>query len=315
MLSFGLTPHDVGKRVVVRRKVDDHPLFTDILGDLVELTETYLTVRTDGGEVRVPLSSVHRAKTVPARTTRRATEIAALELAAAKAWPAPISERLGDWWLRSAEGFTGRANSALPVGDPGMRLPAAIEAVAAFYHDLGRTPLIDVPQPLAQPVADAALLAGWLPECTVLVQTIGLPELIAATPAGDDFSLNDRPDDAELALIAGSRGPLPPAALHVLTAVDQVVFARYADQGALIARGRGTVTDGWLGLFGIETIPAARRRGLAQAAVGRLARWGAQHGATRAFLQVESHNEAAIALYARLGFVNHHRYTRFALTA
>ena len=44
-----------------------------------------------------------------------------LEGAAALHWQAPETERLGDWLLRAAEGFTGRANSALPVGDPGAR--------------------------------------------------------------------------------------------------------------------------------------------------------------------------------------------------
>ncbi|MBB5871677.1 ribosomal protein S18 acetylase RimI-like enzyme [Allocatelliglobosispora scoriae] len=304
---------------MVRRKVTggtaERPLFTDILGDLIEINEIFLTLRSEGGEVRVPIDEVHRAKTVPARTTRRAAEIAALELAAARAWPAPVSERLGDWWLRSAEGFTGRANSALPVGDPGLPLPAALDAVAEFYRGLGRTPLIDVPQPLAQPVADAALKAGWLPDCTVLVQSTALDALIAATPDGAACTLHDGPSDDELALIAGSRGPLPPAALHVLTAVDRLTFARYAEEGRLLARGRGTVTDGWLGLYGIETVPSARRRGLAQSVIGRLARWGAQQGAERAFLQVESSNETAIALYARLGFATHHRYTRLALAA
>ena len=42
-----------------------------------------------------------------------------LERAAALHWQAPETERLGEWRLRAADGFTGRANSALPLGDPG----------------------------------------------------------------------------------------------------------------------------------------------------------------------------------------------------
>ena len=80
--------------------------------------------------------------------------VAAVELAAARAWPAPISERLGDWWLRSADGFTGRANSALTIGDSGLAPAEALAAVVAFYRALGHTPYIDVPMPLAQPIAD-----------------------------------------------------------------------------------------------------------------------------------------------------------------
>ncbi|MFD0595837.1 GNAT family N-acetyltransferase [Catellatospora coxensis] len=59
--------------------------------------------------------------------------------------------------------------------------------------------------------------------------------------------------------------------------------------------------------------PAARRRGLAQESMGALARWAAQRGATDAFLQVESRNTAALAVYAKLGFTRHHHYTRYQL--
>ena len=46
-----------------------------------------------------------------------------LERAAALHWQAPETEPLGEWRLRAVAGFTGRANSALPVGDPGLPLP------------------------------------------------------------------------------------------------------------------------------------------------------------------------------------------------
>jgi RimJ/RimL family protein N-acetyltransferase len=65
----------------------------------------------------------------------------------------------------------------------------------------------------------------------------------------------------------------------------------------------------WLGLSLIEVVPAERRRGLAKAVVGALARWAAALGAQRAYLQVEAHNTAAVALYERLGFATHHTYT------
>ena len=41
---------------------------------------------------------------------------------AAAHWRGTEEEWLGEWLLRAADGFTGRANSALPLGDPGLPL-------------------------------------------------------------------------------------------------------------------------------------------------------------------------------------------------
>ncbi|MBV1849050.1 GNAT family N-acetyltransferase [Catellatospora tritici] len=314
-----LAKNDLGSRVVVRRFVgfqDERPQFTDVLGELTGLSDTELSVTTSQGVVVVPLAQVHRAKVVPARRGPTAREVAALELAAAEAWPAPVREPLGDWWLRAADGYTGRANSALPVGDPGLPLPRAVDAVVDFYRERGLPPQVDVPLPLASAVERELLARGWHVECTVQVQTCPLDELIAATPDGAQFALADTPSEQLLAMIAGSLGPLPDAARHVLTAVPGVVFAQHFDEaGALLARARGTVTGAgrWLGVFGVETSPAARRRGLAAASMGALARWAAAQGATDAFLQVNSPNTGALALYAGLGFTSHHVYTRYQL--
>ena len=78
---------------------------------------------------------------------------------------------------------------------------------------------------------------------------------------------------------------------------------------------RGAVTDGYLGLFAVETVEAARRRGLAQQVMGALARWAGEVGARTAYLQVESTNTVAVALYAKLGFRTHHRYARYSCNA
>lgn len=47
-----------------------------------------------------------------------AISISDLEEVAALGWRGTEEEQLGGWRLRAAGGFTGRANSALAVGDP-----------------------------------------------------------------------------------------------------------------------------------------------------------------------------------------------------
>jgi ribosomal protein S18 acetylase RimI-like enzyme len=89
------------------------------------------------------------------------------------------------------------------------------------------------------------------------------------------------------------------------------VFAQVHDaNGALVAVARGTVTGParWHGVSLLQTLPTARRQGLGQHVLRAMSRWAAGHGATRAYLQVEERNTAAVALYQRLGFTTHHTY-------
>lgn len=317
-----LRQQDVGHRIVVRRIVgirEGRPLFTDALGDLVELSESHITLATDRGRLRVPLGEVHRARRVPAARRPTAAAVTALELAADEAWPAPVRGRLGDWLLRSADGWTGRANSALPVGDPDRPLPAAIDAVQRWYAERGQPAMVNTPLPLAAPVGAELDARGWGEgRPLVLVQTVPLAALPPA-PAGradlPPVALADGPSDEWLALAAGRKGGLPDGARHVLTAVDRIRFAHVHADGRLIAVGRGTVTGAgrWLGLTLIEVVPQARRQGLAGRIIRSLVDWGVAEGATHAFLQVEQRNTPAVALYRGLGFTTHHTYlTRVA---
>ncbi|NUO59111.1 MAG: GNAT family N-acetyltransferase, partial [Hamadaea sp.] len=146
-MVLALSAQDIGCRVVVRRRVQtgERPLYTDLLGELTEITPAEVVILTSAGAVRVPVDEIHRAKPVPARRGPTAREIAEVERAAARAWPPAELAWLGDWRLRAAGGYTGRANSALPVGDPGRPLPEAIEQVVAFYTERDLPPQVDVP--------------------------------------------------------------------------------------------------------------------------------------------------------------------------
>lgn len=78
-----------------------------------------------------------------------------LELAAAPGRRAFEEDRLGDWLLRAAGGFTGRANSALAAGDPGLPLRAAILKVRRWYSERGLPAMIAVAYPTGRPAASA----------------------------------------------------------------------------------------------------------------------------------------------------------------
>ena len=88
---------------------------------------------------------------------------------------------------------------------------------------------------------------------------------------------------------------------------DAVCIARIDD----IAVGRGALTaapDGtrWLGISAVSVSQTHRRRGHGRAICAALASWGVSRGAQRGYVQVLTDNEAAITLYASLGYGLHH---------
>jgi ribosomal protein S18 acetylase RimI-like enzyme len=313
-----LQPSDVGRRVVVRYRLAasvDGARATDVLGELLDWSGGRLSVRTKAGAVvDVPEPDVLAAKVVPARTvTRRA--VRDLEAAAAEGWRAAETGRVGGWLLRAAGGFTGRANSCLPLADPGMPVDVAIGLVEKWYRARSLVPAFQVPAPLGTTLEAALDQRGWpQPNEDVLVLTAELAD-VAASTRGDlpPVELAPEPDDSWLAAYHYRGSTPPPNAKSVLVNADVPTFAAVLVDGRSVAIARGAVSDSpegrrWLGITAVEVDPALRRRGLASHVVTALAEWARRHGATDGYLQVSDGNAGAIAMYERLGFTEHHRY-------
>jgi GNAT superfamily N-acetyltransferase len=307
----------IGSRVVLRHRVgerDGRPLFSDLIGELVEMADTAVVRQADGSIRQVPIPAVHRIKAVPPGQA----EVVALEEVAARGWPAPRTEWLGRWLLRDGDGWTRRANSALLVGAPGRPVAAALAEVARWYRDRGLVPRLAVPLPWFAPADRAAERAGWVAEVDVEVLTARVSAAAAGSPNGSNGSASPNgsgrvvvaaaPTDRWLASYRG--GAVPAVGRAILTAPSPVGFASITgpDGAEALAIGRGVVTDRWLGVAAVEVHPDHRRRGLARQVVAALLAWGADAGATHCYLQVEADNPAALALYAGLGFTTHHRY-------
>ncbi|WP_206691147.1 GNAT family N-acetyltransferase [Quadrisphaera sp. INWT6] len=301
----------VGRRVVVRHRLPDGSA-SDALGDLVAADEQRLVVATRRGEVVVQRTAVLAAKAVPPAPERRKRRPGAetrpqistdaLELEAAEHWRPQEREDLGAWRLRAAGGFTGRANSALAVGDPGCDLDTALERVRAFYAARDLEAVVAAP---TGALAEELERRGWTVRTPTLVMTAPVPGASAPEPT---VRFDAEPDERWLTAYQG-RGPVGPAGRAVLLSADRQVFASLREDDEVLAVARGSLSaGGWLGLSAVETAPAHRRRGLAGRLTGALLAWGAQQGATAAFLQVAASNAAARALYERAGFAPHHEY-------
>jgi GNAT superfamily N-acetyltransferase len=240
-----------------------------------------------------------------------------LERAAAAHWRGTEEEWLGDWLLRAAEGFTGRANSALPLGDPGLPLDEALAAVTEWYRARGLPSMIAVPTPIAACSPGHALdrhlsQRGWLTRSSpafVMLAGLPLPTLAVEFPAVGDVEVSGQPDDAWAARYHyRGQDHLPPVARKVLTSAEQQSFISIRDGGQVLAIARLSLAGGLAGLTAVEVHPDHRRRGLGAAITAAACEQAERSGIARVFLQVEVDNAPAQALYRRLGFDYSHRY-------
>ncbi|WP_300010236.1 GNAT family N-acetyltransferase [Pseudonocardia sp.] len=318
-----------GRRASVRYRIGDRhgrPLYTDAVGELTVDGDT-VTVDTRRGTVRIARATVVAVRAVPPAPPRRASWAAVvhIEELCADAWPALVDTRLGAWRMRAAGGYTARANGTLALGDPGVALPVALDAVRTFAAANTIPPRVTV---AAGSRWDTAVSReGWVldvdhaagPEAVVLVS--GLADL--ARPVPPSITLPEEPDPDWWSLglrgpaarsgAPGWDGPSPavPTAVqrHVLRPPARTAFALARDpSGTAVGQVRATIVEDHLHLSWLTVVPAARRAGLATALVASAATWARGLGARFGVLQVAEHNGPARALYARTGWTEHHRY-------
>ncbi|WP_037921508.1 GNAT family N-acetyltransferase [Streptomyces violaceorubidus] len=317
-LEVRITATDVGKRVSVRRLSEAGVAgekFTDTVGVLTSWTDGVLLITRKSGEsVRVAESALVAGKVVPAAPARRRGPAASYEelvRVAARAWLPVESERLGGWELRAAGGFTRRANSVLPLGDPGLPLDEALTSVRRWYGERGLPAYVQTAtgaDGTQESLCAELERRGWGREVSAEVWTGGLAP-VADLAEGTGVVLSREADEAWLARY-GRRG-VSGVALRVLGSGPSVWFAKVlgADAaGTPAAIGRCVVDGRWASFAAVEVDPAHRRRGLATAVLAALARRALDEGASAAWLQVETDNAGARALYAGAGFAAHHAY-------
>lgn len=319
----------IGSRVVVRHFLEDTAdgVVTDVVGRLVDRTDKEVVIDTRKGVVTVPLRLVQVAKPIPPRPARPGpahlrVSLDDLALLTAEGWVALEQEALGSWLLRTAAGFTGRANSVLTVGDPELPLDEAIDRCEQWYAQRGQRAIFQVNGQKGFAVAEhpvaAALLgrgyevgAGRADWARVLVMTgpaYLIPPLGPTTPV-----VQVRPDltEAWLAAYGEHRSAVPGVAEAVLTGSERQLFLSVVDEGSdhIIALARLSLHTGWAGVFGLWVHPEHRRRGLARTMMSAISGICRTQNLPAIYLQVSADNDAAIDLYEALGFTVHHEYT------
>ncbi|MBY4129638.1 GNAT family N-acetyltransferase [Rhodococcus fascians] len=300
-----------GTRVMLRYRLPPghtHPM-TDVIGELVSADAVAVSVRAkDGALVQVAVDRVVALKPLGPKPIRT-SEIRALEAAAADGWPGVEQEWIAGWQLRFGHGFTGRANSAVPL-EPGAAADLeTVAAITARYDARGQQPILALPDRLA------SVPAGWKTFNETVVMAADISNLVLRE--GDSpVAVSAEPNADWMSSLRYQGREASAGAAEVVSAVvnGTVGFGTIGIAGAgSIAVGRAAVTTapdgrGWVGLTSLWVAPEHRRNGLGTLMCGELVRWGRENGASHAYLQVAVDNSAALALYRDLGFTDHHHY-------
>lgn len=326
-------PGLLGRRVSLRYRISHTAAatLTDAVGEITQTDPDAVVVATRRGRVRVPTNAVVAVREIPPARPKRPSwaAVTRLEMVCADGWPAPVDRPLGQWRLRAAGGFTGRANSCLAVGDPGLSVADALAEARSFAaaHDLPAR--VQVPE--GSPWHSAILERGWRPDEShvagwrVEVLVAGATELTPSATWPDQGVSNITVEDRSVWRMAAVEPPpstdtravrgaqrFPACEEYVLTApaVAEVGFAVARPEPAAgpIGSVRLAVVDEHLYVTRLSVDERHRRRGLATDLMAVAARWGLERDARWCVLQVADHNAVALELYRRLGFTTHHHY-------
>ena len=302
-----------GQRWVLRVRLPDGSA-TDVVGWLNSVTSSEVGVTTVDQTMhvldRANVLVAHRAPFARGGPPSDRVSAVELERRSVPGWLA-LAEPLGEWTLRAAGGFTGRANSCHAVGDPGVPIAAAADRVVHFARQHGIAPMAQVITGSSE--EEALRTRGWTDTYVpVHVLAARLADLLSdgppptgvrvtqeLKPSWWDAYQQSRPNDADPDLVRMLLDGNPPRAFG---SAGKWTFA--------ITRGH--LSGDWLGLASIWTHPDHRRQGWATRLTVALGHWAAPRGARYAYLQVDVANQPALRTYERLGFVRHHGYLYLA---
>ncbi|SDT49205.1 Acetyltransferase (GNAT) family protein [Paenibacillaceae bacterium GAS479] len=232
-----------------------------------------------------------------------------VEEAALNSWPALQTNSCSGWLVKSNRGYTKRANSVQPLAHKGKdieQLELKISRCEAIYNRSGQPAIFKI-TPFTEPEElDVALARRGYEIADPSLVMVAPMDQLAPQHAGDGVLVSEQPSAAWLQLMHewGGCGEEELRITSMMFEAAQLPrqFALLHAQGRPVSLGLAVLDGEQIGFYDILTAPDSRGKGHAKRLIRHLLHWGAEQGATQAFLQVVSGNGAAEKLYARLGF-------------
>ncbi len=215
------------------------------------------------------------------------------------------------WIIRLAEGYIKRANSVTPLYDSIEDVETKIPRCEQIYRRFNLPPIFCL-TPIARPTdLDLKLeQAGYIKRDPVSVQ---VKDLISTDFTGDrQFIISNELSQEWLDRLVHIID-LPLVHWGTISTMleiipNQTCYALLKDKGKFCACALGVLDGEYLGIFFINTVKQQHRQGYGSELISRILNWGKQQGATKAYVQVEVSNQAAIAFYSKLGFKEAYQY-------
>lgn len=230
-------------------------------------------------------------------------------------WPAAETLIVGDFVVRFAHGYSGRANSATPLRAGADLDGEALDHIEALYRRAGQPPIVRV-TPLAAPGLAEQLEARRY-RLRDASHGLILP-IDRSSEVDEEVRLAACADSNWLEGVSRLQGGAKRNPAHLAAIVGRIRvpagFAALGSAGAEAGFGMTAVDRGMAEIGSIIVDPAARGQGVGRRIVAALIRHARQEGAHAAFLQVDVTNSVAIRLYERLGFQRLYSYRTMALT-
>ena len=304
--ATGLMDH-IGKRLTIRLHQASGG-YRDIVGIL----ESPSTLRhKDGREITFSQNEIAIYREIiplsksAGRGAPLSIRIVELEKLLNSTWSATEQIMHGQWLLRASGKYTMRANSVLPqgappFGEPEKHIDEAIKDVITFYADRNLEPIFHLPLPLYQELFNYLLVNGWKEKLRAQVQVID----IAVSEINSDLVL-------EVSTICNPEWLLVQGDEKLLDLMDKTQARYYIlkKKNTALAVLRAGIHEDWAVISRLFVKPEYRGLKFSQELMHLVFRDLRLAGITKAALQVDVSNEAAIALYKSLGFRKHHEYS------
>jgi ribosomal protein S18 acetylase RimI-like enzyme len=220
------------------------------------------------------------------------------------AWPAPSTLLIGDWVVRFANGYSGRANSASPLSVDAELDEATLALIEELYRGDGLPPCIRLTPLVGEATRQAVIARGYRVKDASFGMIAALEEFEIAPDA--ELQIEARPSVEWIAGVAARQSGVKTHVGNLAAIVEKVrlpaAFATMLIAGEPVGYGMSVAERGMAEIGSIVVDPGHRGLGLGRRLVGGLMGWARTMDCASAYLQVDQTNAVAIRLYDRLGF-------------